>query len=270
MTAPTSPPPVGGLLRDWRKRRRLSQLDFAAEAEISQRHLSFVESGRARPSREMLLRLAEHLDVPLRERNALLVAAGYAPLYSARPLDDAALAAARQAVEAILDGHAPHPALALDRHWNLIFANAAAGALMAGADQKLLEPPVNVLRLSLHPDGLASRIGNYREWRAHIFSRLAQQIDSSGDTVLISLLEEFKSYPTPSNAKPYRPAQEPSGIAVPLELLSDAGKLRFLSTTTVFGTALDNTLAELTIETFFPADPETAAVLRALAENSTA
>lgn len=264
------PSTAGKLLRDWRKRRRLSQLEFAAEAEVSQRHLSFVESGRARPSREMVLRLAEHLDIPLRERNALLVAAGYAPLYSARTLDDEALAAARKAVETILEGHAPHPALAVDRHWNLVFANAAASALMSGVAPALLAPPLNVLRLSLHPDGLAPRIGNYREWRAHIFGRLAQQIDVSGDAALISLLEEFKSYPTPPNARPYRPSEEPAGIAVSLELLSDAGSLHFLSTTTVFGTALDITLSELTIETFFPADVQTAAAMRALAAISTA
>ncbi len=264
------PSTAGELLRDWRKRRRLSQLDFATEADVSQRHLSFLESGRARPSREMVLRLAEHLAIPLRERNALLVAAGYAPLYTARPLDDAALKAARTAVEAILEGHAPHPALAFDRHWNLLFANAAASALMTGIAPALLEPPINILRLSLHPDGLAPKIGNYREWRMHICNRLGQQIEISADPVLIDLLEEFKGYPVPPGAKPYNPVQQSTGIAVSLELLSETGKLRFLSTTTVFGTALDITLSELAIESLFPADQETAAAMRLLAENSTA
>lgn len=259
---------VGDLLRDWRRRRRLSQLDFAAEAEISQKHLSFVESGRAQPSREMVLRLAEHLAIPLRERNALLVAAGYAPRYSERRLDDERLAAARAAVDAILQGHAPHPAIAIDRHWNLQAANAPAAALMTGVDPGLLQPPVNVLRLSLHPDGLAPRIGNYRQWRAHVLGRLAQQIENSADAVLIGLLEEFKAYPTPANAKPYaaRPENEANAIAVSLELMTEAGRLNLLSTTTVFGTALDITLSELAIETFFPADPETTAILRSLGE----
>lgn len=265
-TTVTASSPVGMLLRDWRRRRRLSQLDLALGAEVSQRHLSFVESGRAAPSRDLLLRLAEQLEVPLRERNALLVAAGFAPVYRERKLDDPALAAGRRAVEQILEGHVPHPALAVDRHWNLVFANRAVAPLLAGADPKLLVPPVNVLRLSLHPDGLAARIGNFREWRAHIQERLARQIDASGDAALIDLLEELKGYPVPAGAVPHRPAAEDSlgGVAVPLVLATDGRRLRFISTTTVFGTALDISLAELTIETFFPADGETAAAMRAL------
>lgn len=253
----------GDLLRSWRRRRRFSQLDLALAAEVSQRHLSFVESGRAQPSREMVLRLAEPLEIPLRERNALLVAAGFAPAYGERRLDDPALAAARRAVERILEGHAPHPALAVDRHWNLIFANKAVAPLLAGADETLLAPPVNVLRLSLHPAGLAPRIANFREWRAHIQERLARQVDASGDTALIDLLEELKRYPVPPDARPWHGGEDwPGSVAVPLELLSKAGTLRFLSTTTVFGTALDISLAELTIETFFPADAETASAMR--------
>lgn len=266
-TATTNTPhAVGTLLRDWRRRRRLSQLDLALAAEISQRHLSFVESGRAAPSREMVLRLAEQLDMPLRERNALLVAAGFAPVYGERRLDTAEMAAPRRAVELILSGHEPHPALAVDRHWNLVFANRAVAPLMVGADDKLLQPPVNVLRLSLHPRGLAPRIANFREWRAHVLERLAKQIDTSADAALIDLLEELKGYPVPPGAKPYRAvAEDPlGGVAVPLELASDAGTLRFLSATTVFGTALDISLAELTIETFFPADAATAQAMRAL------
>lgn len=253
----------GPLLRDWRLRRRLSQLALASEAEISQRHLSFVESGRAAPSREMVLHLAEHLAVPLRDRNRLLLAAGYAPAYPDRPLDDPGLAAARRAVDLILTGHEPHPALAVDRHWTLVSANRALTPLLAGIVPALLAPPVNVLRLSLHPDGLAPRIGNFREWRAHIIARLTQQIDTSGDAVLVALLEELKAYPVPPGARPYRPDTGAyGGIAVPLELVLGGRTLSFLSTTTIFGTAIDISLSELAIESFFPANAETAAAIR--------
>ena len=173
--------PVGTLLRDWRLRRRLSQLDLAGEADISTRHLSFVETGRAAPSREMVLRLANRLDVPLRERNRLLVAAGFAPMYGERRLDEPAMAAARQAIDLVLKGHEPYPALAVDRHWTLVSYNRAVPLLMAGAAPALLQPPVNVLRLSLHPDGLAPRIVNLAAWRAHVLERLRQQIVASGD-----------------------------------------------------------------------------------------
>lgn len=264
MSHPT--PSIGTLVRHWRRRRRLSQLDLASEAEISQRHLSFVESGRSAPSRDMVMRLAEHLSIPLRERNALLVAAGFAPVYRERGLDDGGLVAARRAVELILAAHEPHPALALDRHWQLVAANRAVAPLLSGVDERLLRPPVNVLRASLHPLGVAPRIVNFREWRAHVLSRLTQQIDSSGDPALITLLDELTSYPVPPGARPHR-LGEPStigGIAVPLELALEAGTLRFLSTTTVFGTALDVTLSELAIESFFPADEETAVLIRRL------
>jgi transcriptional regulator with XRE-family HTH domain len=178
----------GDHLRDWRQRRRLSQLDLAQEAEISTRHLSFVETGRSVPSREMVLRLAERLDVPLRERNAMLVAAGYAPMYRERPLDDPALAPARKAIDALLKSHEPHPALAVDRHWNLVAANGMLPHLMQGADDSLLMPPVNVLRLSLHPKGLASKIANLAQWRSHIFERLRHQVNATGDMTLAALL----------------------------------------------------------------------------------
>src|SRR5262252_3328197 len=187
--------PVGNLLRKWRERRRLSQLDLACEAEISTRHLSFLETGRSLPSREMVLRLAEYLDVPLRERNALLVAAGYAPAFPERPLDDPALQSARQAVDLVLAGHEPYPALAIDRHWQLVTANAALQRLLAGAAPKLLNPPINVLRLSLHPDGLAPRIANLAEWRQHLLERLRRQIDVSADPVLSDLNPELSAYP---------------------------------------------------------------------------
>jgi transcriptional regulator with XRE-family HTH domain len=271
MTNPSSEQPsVGSLLQGWRQRRRLSQLDLAIAAEISQRHLSFIESGRSTPSREMLLHLSEQLEIPVRERNILLVAAGYAPVYGERAMDDPGLEVARGAVELILKGHEPHPALALDRHWRLIAHNAAVPPLLAGVDPALLTPPANVLRLSLHPQGLGPRIGNFREWRAHVIARLSQQIEKTADGALMALLDELKSYPTPHDAKPHRPTERDplAGIAVPFVLRTDSGRLSFLSTTTVFGTAVDVTLAELTIESFFPADRDTAEAMRQLAAAS--
>jgi transcriptional regulator with XRE-family HTH domain len=258
--------PVGELLREWRQRRSLSQLALACDADISQRHLSFVESGRSAPSRDMVLRLAEQLAVPLRERNALLVAAGFAPAYRERTLDDPALAAAREAIDLLLAGHEPYPALAVDRHWTLVVANKRVSLLLAGVDATLLQPPVNVLRLSLHPDGLAPRIANFRDWRAHILARLHRQIDNSADPILLKLIEELKAYPTPPNAKPPRRQAHTvfAGIAVPLELTTNHGTLSFLSTTTVFGTPVDISLSELAIESFFPADPATKEAMRRL------
>jgi len=252
----------GEHLRAWRLRRRMSQLDLAGEADISTRHLSFVETGRSAPSREMVLRLAERLDVPLRERNALLVAAGYAPMYRERPLDDPALAAAREAVQLILRGHEPYPALAVDRHWNLIAHNAAVPLLLAGIDASLMQPPVNVLRLSLHPQGLAPRIANLGQWRHHLFERLQQQIAATGDAKLQALERELRGYPAPTDDE--HVDGEVLGIAAPLRLRSEAGVLSFISTTTVFGSPVDVTLQELALETFFPADAETAAALRAM------
>jgi len=228
---------------------------------VSQRHLSFMESGRSKPSRDMILRLADRLSVPLREQNTLLVAAGFAPAYQERPIDDPTLQAARHAVEKILKGHEPHPALAIDRHWTLISANSAIDNLLEGVDGDLLEPPVNVLRLSLHPRGLAPQIDNIREWRHHIFERLERQIDATGDTVLTGLLEELMALPVPSGAKRYHPGNGRSfgGIAIPLQLAHPDGTLSFISTTTVFGTALDVSLSELAIEAFYPMDNFTAA-----------
>ncbi|HVV94381.1 MAG TPA: helix-turn-helix transcriptional regulator, partial [Hyphomicrobiales bacterium] len=192
-TAPA--PSFGDRLRAWRQRRRLSQLDLALDAEISARHLSFVETGRAHPSREMVMRLAEQLEVPLRERNLLLVAAGYAPSFRDRPLDDPSLGAIRQAVERLLQAHEPFPALAIDRHWTLLAANSAIGRLVAGADPALLRPPVNVLRLSLHPAGLAPRIANLAEWRQYLLQRLRRDADATADPVLAALLDELRDYP---------------------------------------------------------------------------
>jgi transcriptional regulator with XRE-family HTH domain len=259
--------PVGDLLREWRQRRRLSQLDLAADAEISTRHLSFLETGRSQPSRDMVLRLAERLDIPLRERNLLLVAAGFAPVFPERALQDPALDAARKAIDLVLAGHEPYPALAVDRHWQLIAANAAVTRLMAGADPSLLTPPVNVLRLSLHPKGIAPRIANYHEWRAHLIVRLRRQVDVTADPVLTALLAELAAFPAPPGAKPARPLRNgDQSVVVPLQLATDVGVLSLLSTTTVFGTPLDITLSELALESFFPADAATAEALRRLAE----
>lgn len=262
----------GTLLRSWRQRRRLSQLDLACEAEISQRHLSFIESGRAQPSREMVGRLAECMDVPLRERNALLQAAGYAPIYVERSLQAMELAAARHVIELVLKGHEPYPALAVDGHWNLLMANGPLAALLAGVDAALLQAPVNALRVSLHPQGLAPRLVNFHEWRAHILHRLKQQSDNSADPALIALHRELESYPAPAAARPRDAAAEANyaGIAVPMELIVEGRVLRFLSTTTVFGTPMDISLAELAIETFFPADQATADAMRAFAQQPAA
>ena len=267
-----SPQPVGTLLRDWRQRRHLSQLDLACEADVSTRHLSFVETGRAQPSREMVLHLAELLDVPLRERNSLLVAAGYAPIFPERPLDDPALTAARNAVNLVLSGHEPNPAIAVDRRWTLVAANRAAGRLLAGIAGEQLAPPVNVLRLSLHPRGLASRIQNYAEWRAHVMSRLRRQIDITADAALMELADELAAYPAPAAAGSGSPPAEDAyaGVVVPLRLATDAGVLSLFGTITVFGTPVDITLSELAVESFFPADASTADILRRLARQDSA
>jgi len=264
-TRASPPPAFGEHLRRWRQQRRLSQLDLAQEADISTRHLSFVETGRSMPSREMVLRLAERLDVPLRERNALLVAAGYAPMYRERPLDDPALAAARSAVELVLRSHEPFPALAVDRHWNLVAANRMLPHLLAGVDASLLQAPVNVLRLSLHPEGLASRIVNLVQWREHLFERLRQQVHATADSVLSDLLAELRAYPVPAGAGDVPTLDgEHLGVVMPLRFRSRFGVLNFISTTTIFGTPVDVTLQELALETFFPADENTAQVLRSL------
>lgn len=262
------PAPVGRLLREWRQRRRLSQLDLAVEAEISPKHLSFVETGRATPSREMLLRLAEHLEVPLREQNILLVAAGYAPVFPERPIDAPELQAARQAVDLVLAGHEPYPAIAIDRRWTLLAANRAVPPLLAAADPALLRPPVNVIRLSLHPAGLAPQIVNYQSWRAHLLARLRRDVEISADQDLTALLREVAGYPAPAAARTraFAPPLTEAAVVVPLQLRTPAGVLAFISTTTVFGTPVDVTVAELAIESFFPADAATAEAVRQLVE----
>jgi transcriptional regulator with XRE-family HTH domain len=254
--------PVGDLLREWRQRRRMSQLDLACEAEISTKHLSFLETGRSTPSRDMVLHLAERLDVPLRARNALLNAAGYAPVYPERQLDDPAMEAARQAIDLVLAGHEPHPALAVDRHWFMAAANRAVAPLMTGVDPALLRPPVNVLRVGLHPGGLAPRTVNLAEWRAHLLAGLRQQIEVSGDPVLVDLLAELRSYDVPAGPSPPVTSLDRAAVAVPFRLATDHGVLSFLSTITVFGTPVDITLSELALECFYPADQATAAAMR--------
>ena len=258
-------PNVGHLIREWRQRRRLSQLDLACEADISTRHLSYVENGRASPSREMLMHLAERLDVPLRERNLLLTAAGYAPVYRERPLADPALSAARQAVDLVLKGHEPYPALAIDRHWTMLAHNRTVPLLLGGVEAELLKPPVNVLRLSLHPGGLAPRIVNLVQWREHLFWRLKHQIDLSGDPVLVELLIELQALPFDASQS-HGASIDPAGVAVPLQFATPDGTLSFIGTTTVYGTPVDITLAELALETFFPADSHTAELLRRLSD----
>jgi transcriptional regulator with XRE-family HTH domain len=259
---------VGDHLREWRQRRRLSQMDLALEAEISTRHLSFLETGRAQPSRDMVLRLADQLDIPLRERNVILVAAGFAPVFPQRSLDDPELAAARRAVEIILTGHEPHPALAVDRQWNLVSANRMVAPLMAGADPELLQGPINVLRLSFHPKGLAHRIANLHEWRAHVLERLRRQVELTADPGLNALLTELKAYPIPGGQPPRKAGDEYGGVAIPFILDTPGGRLTFFTTTTVFGTPVDVTLQELTLETFFPADAATAQAMLAMAAQS--
>lgn len=254
------------MLREWRQRRRMSQLDLATEAEISARHLSFVETGRAQPSREMLLHLAEQLGVPLRERNLLLVAAGFAPIFRERSLDDPALAAARRAMEQVLASHAPFPALAIDRHWNLLAANAMVLPLLASVPAALLRPPINVLRLSLQPDGLASQIVNLAEWRAHLLVRLGRQIDLTADPVLIALRNELRAYPGGAGPSGARPVERgASDVAIPFRLQHADAQLSFFTTTMMFGTPLDITVSELAIESFFPADAATAAAVQRMA-----
>jgi transcriptional regulator with XRE-family HTH domain len=250
-------PAFGVLLREWRQRRRVSQLDLAIAADVSARHVSFLETGRSNPSREMVLRLAERLDVPLRDRNPLLLAAGYAPSYPRRPLDDPAMTPVREAVAAILAGYEPYPALAVDRDWTLVAANAGVAALTAHAAAHLREPPVNVLRLSLHPDGLVPHIVNLAQWRGYVLGRLAREVAAAGDDGPAALLAELAGYPGGTE-----PAGAEHAVAVPLRIRLAGRELAFLSTVTTFGTALDITAAELSIEAFLPADEATAAALR--------
>ncbi|MGI5493037.1 helix-turn-helix domain-containing protein [Microtetraspora malaysiensis] len=250
--------PVGELLRKWREHRRLSQLDLSIQAEISTRHVSFMETGRSTPSREMVLHLAEHLDVPLRERNHLLLAAGYAPVYPESTLNSPQMAAVRDAIGKLLAGHEPYPAVVVDRGWNLVDANTGLRTLVAGIAPDLLS---NVLRASLHPDGLAPRIANLGEWRAHLLGRLKRQITLTGDAELAELYAELRDYPC-DQPEPEVELPGPGDIFVPLRLRHGDRELSFFSVVATFGTPLDVTVAEMMIESFFPADEETTRFLR--------
>jgi transcriptional regulator with XRE-family HTH domain len=251
----------GALLRHWRRHRALTQEALALDAGVSTRHLSWLETGRAMPSRAMLLRLAERLDVPLRERNRWLRAAGFAPLYAERALAEPALAGVRQAVQQLLDAHEPWPALAVDRHWNVVAANAAVGRLLALLlPGRALPQPLNVLRLSLSPDGLGPCVVGLAAWRAHVLARLQRQIDASGDGALARLRAELQALPVPADEGP---PIGPDDVVVPLQLRGpDDGLLRFVSTVTVFGAPHDVTTSELAVETLLPADAFTAERLR--------
>jgi len=232
----------------------MTQMDLALEAEISARHLSFIETGRAQPSREMVMHLSERLEVPLRERNLLLVSAGFAPVFGQRPLEDPALRAARDAIGVVLEAQKPFPAFALDRHWNIVATNGALPELYDGVAPELLQSPVNVLHLSLHPSGLAPRIENLAEWRAHLLSRLRRQIELTADPALKALMEEAAGYAPGGNF-----ADKAHEVLVPLRIRIGAATLSFFSTTTVFGSPLEVTLSEIAIESFFPADAATRA-----------
>lgn len=257
---------VGDLLRDWRQRRRLSQLDLACDAEISTRHLSFVETGRARPSRALILHLGDLLDLPLRERNRLLLAAGFAPQFPEHALDAPQMARAREAMQQVLDIQDPYPAVAVDRHWNLVMGNRMARLLLRDVSPHLLAPTPNVLRISLHPEGLAPAIVNLGEWRRHLLDRLKRQVAGSGDAGLAALLQELSAYPElPGEDTPGGFDSPMPDVLVLFRLRSPLGELALFSTLTVFGTPLDITLSELALESFYPADAQTAERLRQLA-----
>lgn len=248
--------PVGRLIREWRERRRLSQLDLSLRAEVSTRHLSYVETGRSRPTPAMILRLSEQLEIPLRERNDLLLAGGFAPMYPAHAMDAPELATVLSAVRQLLDRH-PYPALVLDRTWDLIEANDAAAVLLTGASRALLEPPVNVLRLSLHPDGLAPRIGNLAQWRSHLLEQVGRRAEHTGDPRLRELYNELAAYPGGLDPAP------PGAVVVPLCLDVGDAELALFSLATSVQTAADVTISELSVELFYPADEASASLLQA-------
>ena len=253
--------PVGRLLREWRRRRNLSQFQLAAGAAVSARHLSFIETGRTRPSREMVVHLADRLDVPLRERNALLLAAGYAPVYGERPLADEEMGPVREALERFLAAHEPYPAVVVDRRWNLVLGNDAVAVLTEGVAPDLLEPPANALRASLHPRGLAPRIVNFGEWSAHVLHRLRRQIAVTGDPDVAALYDELAAYPGVATEPPPAEAAASAEIVLPVQLRHGDTVLAFFSTITTFGSPIDVTLAELAVEAFYPADGVTKAAL---------
>ncbi|MER5756878.1 helix-turn-helix transcriptional regulator [Streptomyces sp. NPDC002088] len=256
---------VGPLLRAWRERRRVSQLELALRADSSARHISFIETGRSRPSEEMVLRLAEHLDVPVRERNALLLAAGYAPHYPETPLDDPALGALREGMERLIQGYEPYPALVVDAMYTVVAANRGITMLLAGVAESLLVPPLNAMRLTLHPEGLAPRIRNLREWRGHLLAQMERQIALYRSDALRTLYEEVAAYPVPETGPQDRePAEPVPYFALPMQVEHEGRVLSFISSISTFNTPMDVTVAELAIETFLPADPATVKYLHSL------
>lgn len=249
---------VGPLLRQWRERRRISQLDLAISADVSARHVSFIETGRSRPSASMILRLAEELDIPVRERNALLVAAGHAPAYPESSLDEPALAPLRGAIDQLLRGYEPFPALVFDAGYDVVAANQAVSVMLDGVADHLLEPPMNAMRLALHPDGLGPRITNFLQVREHLLHRISRHLDTWQSDRLRALYDEVSAYPV-------RAGEQTSGqetaFALPIRLLRGDTELSLISAVATFNTPLDVTVSELAIETFLPADPETAKLL---------
>lgn len=256
----------GALLRSWRQRRRQSQMDLSLAADVSTRHISFLENGRASPSREMVLVLAEHLDIPLRERNQLLHAAGFAPVYEQSSMDDEQMGPVRDAVRQILDGHQPYPAVAVDRWWNVIEMNSAAAVLATGADPALLGPPINVYRVGLHPNGLAPLVINFEDFANDLLRQLRRDVERSADPTLAELLDEVSSYPN-VRAVGSAPRPGPASVVMPVRLRHPIGELSMFTTIATFGTPVDVTVAEMAIETFFPADAETARRLQRIAES---
>ncbi|MFF4549394.1 helix-turn-helix domain-containing protein [Streptomyces sp. NPDC001406] len=255
---------VGPLLRAWRERRRVSQLELALRADSSARHISFIETGRSRPSEEMVLRLAEHLDVPVRERNALLLAAGYAPHYPETPLDDPALDALRDGMEQLIRGYEPYPALVVDATYTVVAANRGIAMLLDGVPEALMTPAPNAMRLTLHPEGLAPRIRNLREWRGHLLAQMERQIALHRSDALRELYEEVAAYPVPEGTPEDQPAEPAAYFALPMRIEHEGRILSFVSSISTFNTPMDVTVAELAIETFLPADPATAKYLHAL------
>ncbi|HEY7177093.1 MAG TPA: helix-turn-helix transcriptional regulator [Micromonosporaceae bacterium] len=256
-------PAIGGLLRTWRQTRRLSQLELSSVSGVSSRHLSFIETGRSRPSREMVLRLADELEVPLRERNMLLQAAGFAPAYGETSLDAPEMSAVREAIDTVLRAHMPYPALVFDARWNMVRSNDAIALFTAGLPAHLLGAEANAMRIALHPDGLAPHLVDHAAVRARFLHRMRRQAAATGDAVIAALADECEAYPHPDEPAEVRPN---SDIVTPLRLRRDGRILNIFSTIATFGTATDLTVAELSIETFFPADAETAAYLVAAAE----
>jgi transcriptional regulator with XRE-family HTH domain len=263
MAVPEGAPSTGALLREWRRRRNLSQLELAQRSAVSARHLSFIETGRARPSREMVLHLAERLDVPLRDRNHLLLAAGFAPVFGERSLDEREMAPIREALERFLSAHEPYPALAVDRHWNVVAFNRGVAYVNRGVADELRAPPANALRIALHPDGLAPRISNLSEWSGYLLGRLRREIEATRDPDLESLYEELIAYPGVTSEHDPGNAPTRQDLMLMHELRLDDTQLALFCTLTTFGTARDLTLAELTILAFYPADRQTAEALSA-------